>query len=103
MAAVGENAKVAETVEKKNLESLRMAVNREDPDAKFLRWRREFVPKGSISDSEILNEIAMEKMFGQGFDKKGRPISVVIGARHTCFNRDIDEFKHCQAGRKSLW
>ncbi|XP_031477406.1 uncharacterized protein LOC116248640 [Nymphaea colorata] len=120
MATVGENVKAEENLEKKNLESLRMAVNREDPDAKdhddltlrrflrardlnvdkaaalflkFLRWRREFVPKGSISESEILNEIAKEKMFGQGFDKKGRPISVVIGARHTCFNRDIDEFK----------
>ena len=49
---------------------------------KYLKWRRTFVPHGSISTSELPNEIAQNKMFLQGFDKKGRPITLLFGARH---------------------
>ncbi|XP_012090572.1 phosphatidylinositol transfer protein 3 isoform X2 [Jatropha curcas] len=49
---------------------------------KYLKWRNEFVPNGFISLSEVSNEIAQNKMFLQGSDKKGRPIAVVFGARH---------------------
>ncbi|KAH7522499.1 hypothetical protein FEM48_Zijuj07G0145100 [Ziziphus jujuba var. spinosa] len=49
---------------------------------KYLKWRRTFVPNGSISTMEVPNEIAQNKMFHQGLDKKGRPIMVVFGARH---------------------
>ncbi|KAI9176294.1 hypothetical protein LWI28_000886 [Acer negundo] len=48
----------------------------------YLKWRQSFIPNGSISPSEIPNEIAQNKMFLQGFDKKGRPIGVVFTARH---------------------
>ncbi|CDO98299.1 unnamed protein product [Coffea canephora] len=61
---------------------------------KCLKWRRMFVPSGHISSSEVPNEIAQNKMFVQGIDKKGRPIAVLIGARH--FQNEIgglDEFK----------
>ncbi|KAJ7957161.1 Random slug protein 5-like [Quillaja saponaria] len=50
---------------------------------KYLKWRRMFVPNESISASEVPNEIAQNKMFLQGFDKKGRPITLVFGARHS--------------------
>ncbi|XP_054822681.1 uncharacterized protein LOC129320988 isoform X2 [Prosopis cineraria] len=60
----------------------------------FLKWRSSFVPNGSISLSEVPDELAQNKMFMQGFDKKGRPITVVFGARH--FQNKVgglDEFK----------
>lgn len=59
-----------------------------------LKWRRTFVPNDSISLSEIPNELAQNKMFMQGVDKKGRPITIVFGARH--FQNKVgglDEFK----------
>jgi len=60
---------------------------------KFLKWRRTFAPNGSISASEVPNEIAQNKMFLQGFDKEGRPIMVVLGARHFQNKGGIEEFK----------
>ncbi|KAL5795384.1 hypothetical protein ACOSQ2_000204 [Xanthoceras sorbifolium] len=60
---------------------------------KYLKWRRTFLPNGSISPSEIPNEIAQKKMFSQGFDKKGRPIGVVFGARHFQNKGGLEEFK----------
>ncbi|PIA32846.1 hypothetical protein AQUCO_04300047v1 [Aquilegia coerulea] len=49
---------------------------------KYLNWRRVFIPNGSISESEISNELAQKKVFLQGHDKEGRPIEVVFGAKH---------------------
>jgi hypothetical protein len=60
---------------------------------KFLKWRRTFVPNASISASEVPNEIAQNKMFLQGLDKKGRPIMVVLAARHFQNKGGIEEFK----------
>ncbi|GAB4850183.1 hypothetical protein Ancab_029478 [Ancistrocladus abbreviatus] len=62
---------------------------------KYLKWRREFVPKGCISESEIPNEIADNKAFLQGFDKKGCPILLFLGARHFQNQQTdgLDEFK----------
>jgi hypothetical protein len=60
---------------------------------KFLKWRRTFVPNASISASEVPNEIAQNKMFLQGLDKEGRPIVVVLGARHFQNKGGIEEFK----------
>ncbi|XP_021829347.1 CRAL-TRIO domain-containing protein YKL091C-like isoform X2 [Prunus avium] len=58
---------------------------------KYLKWRRTFVPNGFISASEVPNQIAQNKMFLQGSDKKGRPIAVVLGNRH--FQDGLKEFK----------
>ena len=60
---------------------------------KYLIWRQTFVPKGSIFESELPHEIAQNKMFIQGFDKTGRPIVVVLGARHFQTKGGIEEFK----------
>ncbi|KAF6169754.1 hypothetical protein GIB67_004146 [Kingdonia uniflora] len=62
---------------------------------KYLKWRRTFMPKGFIPASDIPNELSQKKMFLQGFDKKGRPISVAFGGRHVP-SKDkggLDEFK----------
>lgn len=60
---------------------------------KYLKWRRTFLPNGQISSSQVPNEIAQNKMFMQGKDKKGRPIAVILGARHFHNNGGLDEFK----------
>lgn len=58
---------------------------------KYRKWRKEFVPNGSISTSEISNELSHDKLFVQGHDKMGRPIVVVFGCRHK--KTSLDEFK----------
>ncbi|XP_071731807.1 CRAL-TRIO domain-containing protein YKL091C-like [Rutidosis leptorrhynchoides] len=61
---------------------------------KYMKWRKTFTPNGSISVSEIQNEIAQNKMFMQGSDKSGRPIAVVFGGRHFCNKKGgLEEFK----------
>lgn len=60
---------------------------------KYLKWRRSFVPNGSLSPSEFPTEIAQNKMFLQGFDKKGRPIGVAFGCRHFQNKQGPEEFK----------
>ncbi|KAF9619760.1 hypothetical protein IFM89_009102 [Coptis chinensis] len=62
---------------------------------KYLSWRQEYVPKGSISESDIPNELAQKKMFLQGYDKQERPIAVVLGKMHIPNKRTggLDEFK----------
>jgi len=58
---------------------------------KYLSWRRTFIPDGFISTSEISNELAHNKLFMQGVDKKGRPIVVCFGGRHK--QNNLEEFK----------
>ncbi|KAL6546675.1 hypothetical protein OROMI_022396 [Orobanche minor] len=58
---------------------------------KYLKWRREFVPNGFISPSEIRNDIAQNKLFMQGYDKMGRPIVIVFADRHK--PTAVEEFK----------
>ncbi|XP_011073289.1 random slug protein 5 [Sesamum indicum] len=60
---------------------------------KYLAWRRTFVPKGYISESEIRDEIEQKKMFMQGRDKQGRPIAVVFASRHFAAKGGVDEFR----------
>lgn len=58
---------------------------------KYLSWRKEFVPNGSISPSQIRNDLAQNKLFMQGHDKLGRPIVMVFGGRHK--QNSLEEFK----------
>ncbi|KAF5197694.1 Phosphatidylinositol transfer protein [Thalictrum thalictroides] len=62
---------------------------------KYLTWRKAFVPNGSISESEIQNQISHKKIFMQGFDKKGRPLVVVLHGKHvsTSGKENLDELK----------
>ncbi|KAF5180352.1 Phosphatidylinositol transfer protein, partial [Thalictrum thalictroides] len=66
-----------------------------DSFLKYLTWRNTFVPNGSISESEIQNQLALKKLFLQGFDKKGRPIAVVFQGRDVPTNgkKSLDELK----------
>jgi len=60
---------------------------------KYLKWRHSFVPNGSISLSQVPNQIAQDKAFAQGHDKIGRPILLVFGGRHFQKKDGLDEFK----------
>ncbi|MQM18914.1 hypothetical protein Taro_051913 [Colocasia esculenta] len=121
--AVGEAGWNSDT-ERKKVALMRACVEKEDPAAKevddqtlrrflrardldinkasslflkYLKWRRTQVPKGFISEAEIQNELSQDKLFTQGFDKKGRPIGVVMGGRHVYAKRNIDEFRRSVA------
>ncbi|XWS47735.1 hypothetical protein CRYUN_Cryun13aG0010400 [Craigia yunnanensis] len=60
---------------------------------KYQKWRRNFVPNGSVSPSEVAHDIEQNKMFLQGSDKKGRPLSVLLAARHFQHKGGVEEFK----------
>lgn len=60
---------------------------------KHLKWRQSMVPNGFISEAEIQYELSQKKAFAQGFDKMGRPIAVIINARHNASKRNMHEFK----------
>ncbi|KAF5207037.1 Cral-trio domain-containing protein [Thalictrum thalictroides] len=49
---------------------------------KYVKWRKTFVPNGWISETEIANQLLHEKVFLQGYDKKGRPIAIYFYGRH---------------------
>lgn len=61
---------------------------------KYQEWKRSFIPNGHISINEIQNEISQKKQFIQGFDKQGRPITVLIGCKHFQNKKGgVDELK----------
>ncbi|KAM3278985.1 hypothetical protein ACQJBY_046340 [Aegilops geniculata] len=60
---------------------------------KYLSWKRTAKPHGSITDDEVRGELVQEKLYMQGFDKKGRPLVYLFLARHFPAKRDLDEFK----------
>ncbi|KAJ4746046.1 Sec14p-like phosphatidylinositol transfer family protein [Rhynchospora pubera] len=60
---------------------------------KYLKWRRQTVPNGFISESEIQNDLSQRKVFMQGFDKARRPILVCFLAKHDYSKRNMEEFK----------
>ncbi|KAL2935645.1 Phosphatidylinositol transfer protein 3 [Bienertia sinuspersici] len=66
---------------------------------KHLKWRRTFIPKGYVLETEIEHELAQNKAFVGGNDKKGRPILVVFARRHFQNNTlgGSDEFKRFAA------
>ncbi|XP_047317524.1 phosphatidylinositol transfer protein 3-like [Impatiens glandulifera] len=60
---------------------------------KYLSWRKSFVPNGSISASEVAKDLNQNKMFMQGFDKQGRPITVGLAGRHFHLKGGIEDYK----------
>ncbi|GAV81743.1 CRAL_TRIO domain-containing protein/CRAL_TRIO_N domain-containing protein [Cephalotus follicularis] len=60
---------------------------------KYLNWRRTYVVNGSISPSEVPNEISQNKFFLQGLDKNGRPVVVLLASRHFQHKGGLDEIK----------
>jgi hypothetical protein len=63
---------------------------------RHVRWRAEFVPKGSIAASEVQAELRKGKVYLQGADRAGHPIVVLMASRHYASDRDLQEFKSKQ-------
>uniref|UniRef100_A0ACD5ZTK9 Uncharacterized protein n=1 Tax=Avena sativa TaxID=4498 RepID=A0ACD5ZTK9_AVESA len=59
----------------------------------YLSWKRGAKPHGSISYDEVRDEIAKERVQIQGFDRLGRPMVYLYGARHFPARHDLDNFK----------
>lgn len=57
------------------------------------KWRAAFCPSGRIHESEVANELAANKLFLQGLDKKGRAVIVVLARNHSAWTRDISELE----------
>ncbi|XP_019266572.1 PREDICTED: patellin-4-like isoform X2 [Nicotiana attenuata] len=66
---------------------------------KCLKWKKNIAPNGTISASEAPNEIAHNKMFMQGVDKQGRPIAVILGARH--FHNKLGGFGYANSDARA--
>ncbi|KAH7865139.1 hypothetical protein Vadar_002765 [Vaccinium darrowii] len=60
---------------------------------KYLKWKRTFMPTGSISASEIATDLEQKKVFTQGLDITGRPIMVAFAGRHFPRKGGLEEFK----------
>ncbi|KAG5537312.1 hypothetical protein RHGRI_024682 [Rhododendron griersonianum] len=60
---------------------------------KYLKWKRTFVPTGSISASEIATDLGQNMAFTQGSDKTGRPMVVAFSGRHFPRKGGLEEFK----------
>ncbi|CAN8306493.1 unnamed protein product [Cochlearia groenlandica] len=60
---------------------------------KYLTWKRSFIPKDFIPESEVANELSNKKVFMQGHDKSGRPIVIVFGSKHNPSKGNPEEFK----------
>ncbi|KAJ0245341.1 CRAL-TRIO lipid binding domain-containing protein [Hirschfeldia incana] len=59
----------------------------------YLAWKKSFLPKGHIPESEIANDLSHKKVCMQGHDKMGRPIVVGFGSRHKPSKGNPDEYK----------
>ncbi|KAI4986691.1 hypothetical protein ZWY2020_019321 [Hordeum vulgare] len=59
----------------------------------YLAWKRVAKPHGSVSDDEVRDEIAKDRVCMQGFDRLNRPMAYLYGARHFPARRDLDGFK----------
>ena len=46
------------------------------------KWRAEMVPLGYITDSEVADELAAEKIYLQGLSKNGHPVVMVKSNKH---------------------
>jgi len=60
---------------------------------KFLRWRAEAAPGGSVPEEQVRGELEQDKVYMGGVDRTGRPIIVGFLAKHYSANRDMAEFK----------
>ena len=61
---------------------------------KHVEWRDEFHVDNIINEtSSFTKEFEEKKLINQGFDRKGRPIMIIIARRHKKDNRDINQIR----------
>uniref|UniRef100_A0A7I4ESF5 CRAL-TRIO domain-containing protein n=1 Tax=Physcomitrium patens TaxID=3218 RepID=A0A7I4ESF5_PHYPA len=61
--------------------------------AEHQKWRREYFPQGHAQEDEIKDELTAGKFFMQGHDRKGRPIALLLGAKHVSSKKTIERQK----------
>nr|ABK22993.1 unknown [Picea sitchensis] len=61
--------------------------------AKYRKWRQSFVPLGYIPETMICDELMKNSAYMQGFDKRGRPIAVILLGRHIPCRKTIENLK----------
>ncbi|XP_044949886.1 phosphatidylinositol transfer protein PDR16-like [Hordeum vulgare subsp. vulgare] len=59
----------------------------------YLALKRATKPHGFISDEEVRDEIVKNRVDMKGFDRLGRPMAYIYGARHVPGRHDLDGFK----------
>ena len=59
----------------------------------YLSWKRAAKPHGSISEDQVRGEIAKDRVQLKGFDRLGRPMVYLYGARHFPARHDLEDFK----------
>ncbi|KAM0886501.1 hypothetical protein ACQ4PT_029614 [Festuca glaucescens] len=77
-----------DAAEWKKVAELRAVVEAQDPAVK-----RAAKPHGTITDEDVRDEIAKDRVHMHGFDRLGRPMAYLYGARHFPARRDLDDFK----------
>jgi hypothetical protein len=60
---------------------------------KYRKWRQTCVPLGYIPETMVCNEVKQNFVYMQGFDKMGRPIMVLLLARHIACESTIEDFR----------
>ncbi|XVE92693.1 hypothetical protein REPUB_Repub01dG0121400 [Reevesia pubescens] len=115
-----EKIEISDEIERSKVGIMRALIEREDPSGKdvddlmirrflrardldiekastmflkYLSWKRTFLPKGFISESEISTQLPHNKLCVQGLDKQGRPIVVAFGGRHKPTKGNLEEVK----------
>lgn len=61
--------------------------------AKYRKWRQTYVPLGYIPETMVGNELKHKFVYMQGCDKVGRPIMVLLLARHIACQSNMEDFK----------
>ncbi|KAL3149954.1 hypothetical protein ABBQ38_013315 [Trebouxia sp. C0009 RCD-2024] len=56
-------------------------------------WRKEYVPRGRIQESEVQPELDADKTFLQGCDKLGRPLTICVINKHSKSKRQLEQTK----------
>ena len=59
----------------------------------YLSWNRAAKPHGSISEDQVRGKIAKDRVQLKGFDRLGRPMVYLYGARHFPALHDLEDFK----------
>lgn len=60
---------------------------------KHAEWRATNMPGGKVDEATIANELACEKVYLQGCDRKGRPIMIIQVKKHNGWTRALDELE----------
>jgi len=56
-------------------------------------WRVTMMPNGKVDEASIANELACEKVYIHGHDRKGRPLMIIQVKKHNGWTRNLEELE----------